>query len=204
MSKQTLKHWNWNIGNAIAKNLYVEKTLNVDGTVTITETSASTGAVAPFIYTATCTGAGATGGRALFQLNANGAMGGWSNAIKGIAVYGASGKTTGLGSAVCAEIDMSAGTTTGTYAPLESELVVTSGDSLGTATSFLYCNVSGTGAGGFDDSGFFFEIGAGITADDAGAHMFTTADAAAATHGLRVKIDGTTYWLMLSDSVTAD
>jgi hypothetical protein len=158
----------------------------------------------PLLVHTTLTGAGQVGGRAKFYMTANVALGSWSNALKSEVVYGASGYTTGLGSAICAEITLSAGTTQGTYAPLESEIGMATGGSTGTATSFLYCNTGGTGTGTLDDNLYFFEIGAGITADDAGAHLFTTADAAAATHGLRVRIDGTTYWLMLSDSVTGD
>ena len=34
--------------------------------------------------------------------------------------------------------------------------------------------------------------------------MFSTDDAAAATHSLRIRVAGTTYYLMVSDSVAAD
>ena len=129
-------------------------------------------------------------------------MGGWSNAIKGIVTYNASGSTSGMGSAVCAEVVLSAGTTGGTYAPLESEIVVGASGSLGTSTSFLYMNVDATGEAAFNAGGYLFELGANISG--ATGEMFSTDDATSATHSLRIKIAGTDYYLMVSDSVTGD
>jgi hypothetical protein len=45
---------------------------------------------------------------------------------------------------------LSAGTTDGNYAPLESELVLGSGALTGTATSFLHMATSGADAATFD------------------------------------------------------
>ncbi len=83
-------------------------------------TCASTGSTnaEPFYVKSTMTGATCVGGRARFHLYTNVALGGWSNALKAYAEYGAAGKTTGLGSALCAEMVLSAGTSSGTYAPL--------------------------------------------------------------------------------------
>lgn len=136
-------------------------------TTTNASTSGSTSAE-PFLVSNTQTGAAGVGGRARFYMTTNVALGGWSNALKAHVVYGASGKTTGMGSAFCAEMQMSAGTSSGTYAPLESEVVTATGSSCGTATSFLYMNNSGTGTTVMNSaSGYLFEIGAGIS-DTAG------------------------------------
>jgi hypothetical protein len=101
------------------------------------------------------TGAGGVGGRTLFQLNANAALGSFTNALKANVVYGATGSTSGLGSAFVAEMTLSAGTSSGTYAPVEIELNLGTSASTGTIT-----NVN--------------EI----------------------THGLRVKIAGSDYYLL--------
>lgn len=170
--------------------------------VTNNTTNAST-SYEPHLWYTTLTGVGQVGGRGRFFMTTNVALGSWSNALKAEVTYGASGSTTGLGSAFVAEMTLSAGTSSGTYAPLELELNLGSGASTGTATSLIYASVNGAAAGTFDDNGFFFNL-AGVTSDDAGNHLFTTADAAAATHALRCKIAGTTYWLMLSATVTAD
>jgi len=108
------------------------------------------------------TGAAGVGGRARYHLYTNVALGSWSNALKAETEYGASGKTTGLGSAFCAELVMSAGTTTGTYAPLESEISFGTTGVTGTATSFLYMNTAGTARTTFDTNGYLFELGAGL------------------------------------------
>lgn len=133
---------------------------NDDHLVDIYATSEATGAsIEPFSLRTTLTGVGAVGGRALFYLTSNAALGGWSNALKAQTVYGATGKTTGMGSAFCAELELSAGTVDGTYAPIEAEIVADTGCSTGTNTSFIYIN-------GTDDSGLLnanvclFELGA--------------------------------------------
>lgn len=168
---------------------------------TCSSTSGSTSAESFYVKN-TMTGAAGVGGRARFHMYTNVALGGWSNALKAYAEYGASGKTTGMGSALCAELALSAGTSSGTYAPLESEVVVGASGSLGTSTSFLYMNCDTTGEAAFNAGGYLFELGANISS--ATGEMFSTDDAAAATHSLKIKINGTDYWLMVSDSVTAD
>ena len=77
-------------------------------------------------------GAGADGGRAKFDMSTNVALGSFSNALKAEVTYGASGRTTGLGSAFVAEMTLSAGTSSGTYAPIEIELNMGTSGSTGT------------------------------------------------------------------------
>jgi len=119
--------------------------------------------VGKLVVAATWATAAATGRPWEVDLTVNAALGSYSNAIKGYVVYGTSGRTTGLGSAINAEILLSAGTSSGTYAPLESEIVINTNGLTGTATGFLYCNATGTAASTFDTNGYLFMIGTGIT-----------------------------------------
>jgi len=141
---------------------FTEGTPALEMTTTNASVHASTSAEY-FLMSNTQSGAAGVGGRARFYTSITAAMGSWSNALKAHVVYSNTGSTSGMGSAFCAELELSTGTTSGTYAPLESEVVIVSGDSLGTATSFLYMNTSGTGKASFDTSGYLFELGAGMT-----------------------------------------
>jgi hypothetical protein len=166
---------------------------------TVTATSASTSAsvsVEPVVVSSTMTGIGGVGGRARFQLSTNVALGGWSNALKGITVYGATGRTTGLGSAVVAEMTLSAGTTSGTYAPLEIELNLGTGAQTGTATSLIYASVNGDDAGEFDDNGFALTIN-GVTAESGHVFQASAVSGVDSTHALRINIGGTPYFIPL-------
>ena len=164
---------------------------------TITDTSTGSSTFEASVTTVTMTGAGGLGGRTRFQLNADAALGSYSNALKAITVYGASGSTTGLGSAFVAEMTLSAGTTSGTYAPVEIELNLGSGAKTGTATSLMYASVNGADKGTFDTSGFFFNL-AGLTAGSTKClQTGTTFANPAAT--LKCKVGSTTYYLPLYD-----
>jgi hypothetical protein len=165
--------------------------------------SAGNGASSSFeslVVETTLTEAGAVGGRARFELDANVALGGWANALKAQFEIGASGKVTGLGSAFVAELIMSAGCDAGNYAPLELELGMPSGALTGTATALMYLSVYGDAAGTFDDNGFLFKL-AGVTGSDA-AHMFdeVTEQAVMAQARLRVNVNGTTWYIPLCDT----
>ena len=144
------------------------------------------------------TGAAGVGGRARFHLTTNVALGGWSNALKAHVEYGATGKTAGMGSALLAELALSAGTVDGTYAPLESELVAGSGASTGTSTSFLYCNIGGADAATVNTNGYLLELGAGVV--DTADGLFDTIDADDADFNacLKIKIGGVDYFIGLS------
>jgi hypothetical protein len=58
---------------------------------TITDTSTGTATFNASTTEVTMTGAGGVGGRTLFQLNANAALGSFTNALKANVVYGATG-----------------------------------------------------------------------------------------------------------------
>jgi len=164
--------------------------------LTVTTSSASTSgsvSVEPVVVDTTMTGAGGVGGRAKFKTTINAVLGSFSNAVKGEIVYGASGRTTGLGSAVLAEMSLSAGTSAGTYAPLELELNVPSGAATGTLTSFIHASMQGAGVATMDTNGRFINI-VGVTAG-AGKMWKTGTTLGTAAGGLRCRIAGTDYWL---------
>lgn len=159
---------------------------------TCASTSGSTSAE-PIYMKSTMTGAGGVGGRARFHMYTNVALGGWSNALKSFAEYGASGRTTGLGSSFCAEIQMSAGTSSGTYSALEAEIVMPTNAVTGVATSFLYCNATGAAVATFDTNGYLLEIGAGITP---AAGKFVSAN----SQTLKCKVEANTRYVVLSQA----
>lgn len=171
----------------------------------LTTSSASTGAVAPFVYISTLTGAGSTGGRALFQLNLNAAIGSFANALKGITIIGTSGSATGLASGIVAELKLpGAGLAgIGSYAVLEMELVTqSSGTTGGAPVAFQWMQVSGdtTATNDFDDTGYLFII-KGLT--DAAGNIFDLDTGLTKKGSLRILIGSTPYYIMLASSPTA-
>ena len=153
----------------------------------------------PVLINTVMTGAGQVGGRMRVNMETNVALGAWSNALKGQVTYGAAGKTTGMGSAVCAEMTLSAGTTEGNYAPLELELNMGSAGVTGTRTGLMYMSVNDAKATTFDDLGYLFILN-GLTAGTSGSDAFETSasvDANEITAGLRVSLDGVEYYLLM-------
>jgi hypothetical protein len=161
----------------------------------ITNTSTGSSTFNASTTTVTMTGAGGVGGRTLFQLNANAALGSFSNALKAEVVYGTSGRTTGLGSAFVAEMSLSAGTSSGTYAPIEIELNAPTGASTGTRTSFIYASTQGDGVAAVDSNGVFFNL-QGLTAG-AGKMVVAGTTLGTAYGGLRVRVGNANYWVPL-------
>ena len=162
---------------------------------------ASTSAESFLVYN-TQTGIAGVGGRARFYMTTNVALGGWSNALKAAVAYGASGRTTGLGSALCAELEMSAGTSSGTYAPLESEIVLAANAVCGTSTSFLFMSANGADVATWRTNGDLFYI-QGMGTASSTANVFHTTGTVSATHGLRINIDGVDYDILLKASTYA-
>ena len=163
---------------------------------TITDTSTGTATFNASTTEVTMTGAGGVGGRTLFQLNADAALGSFTNALKANVVYGATGSTSGLGSAFVAEMTLSAGTSSGTYAPVEIELNLGTSASTGTASSLIYASVNGLGKATMDTNGYLLNL-AGVTV--AGAKLAATGtitNVNELTHGLRGKIAGSDYYLL--------
>ena len=162
---------------------------------TITDTSTGAATFNASTTEVTMTGAGGVGGRTLFQLNANAALGSFTNALKANVVYGATGSTSGLGSAFVAELTLSAGTTTGTYAPLEIELNAPASASTGTRTSFIYASTQGANVAAVDTNGVFFNL-QGLTAG-AGKMLVAGTTLGTAYGGLRVRVGSANYWVPL-------
>jgi len=179
-------------------------------TITTTNTATS-GTYQPLVVSTTMSGAGANGGRAKFDMSTNVALGSFSNALKAEVTYGASGRTTGLGSAFVAEMTLSAGTSSGTYAPIEIELNMGTSGSTGTSTSLIYASVNGTAATTFDDNGFIMTL-AGLTAGAADAFATPGATFAATATGtalgganlraLKIKVGSTTYYVLAMPAAT--
>jgi hypothetical protein len=163
-----------------------------DNTITTTNTATS-GTYQPLVVSTTMSGAGADGGRAKFDMTTNVALGSFSNALKAEVTYGASGRTTGLGSAFVAEMTLSAGTSAGTYAPLELELNLPTGASTGTLTSFIHASMQGAAVATMDTNGRFINL-VGVTAG-AGKMWKTGTTLGTAAGALRCRIAGTDYWL---------
>ena len=179
-------------------------------TITTTNTATS-GTYQPLVVDTTMSGAGADGGRTKFSRSTNVALGSFSNALKAEVTYGASGRTTGLGSAFVAEMTLSAGTSSGTYAPIEIELNMGSAGSTGTSTSLIYASVNGTAATTFDDNGFIMTL-AGLTAGAGDAIATPGATFAATATGtalgganlraLKIKVGSTTYYVLAMPAST--
>jgi len=162
---------------------------------TVVDTSTGSSTFNVSTTTVTMTGAGGVGGRTLFKLNADAALGSFTNALKAEVVYGASGRTSGLGSAFVAEMTLSAGTSSGTYAPLELELNAPASASTGTMTSFIYASAQGANVAAVDDNAVFFNL-QGVTAG-AGHMVVAGSTLGTAYGGLRVRVGNTNYYMPL-------
>jgi hypothetical protein len=161
----------------------------------ITNTSTGSSTFNASITSVTMTGVGGTGGRTLFEMDTNVALGSFSNALKAQVTYGAAGRTTGLGSAFVAELTLSAGTTSGTYAPVEIELNAPASASTGTRTSFIYASTQGDNVAAVDTNGVFLNL-QGLTAG-AGKMLVAGSTLGTAYGGLRVRVGGANYWVPL-------
>ena len=171
---------------------------------TITNSSTGSSTFNASTTSVTMTGVGGTGGRTLFQMDTNVALGSFSNALKAEVTYGASGRTTGLGSAFVAEMTLSAGTSSGTYAPLEIELNAATGASTGTGTSMIYASANGTGADSVINANATLISLQGVTAGSAGdtdmvtapGGNFVAADVESGI-GIKVKVGSSFYYIPL-------
>ena len=149
--------------NGIATfNTDVDMVFDDDENLTITTTDTTAGASAPLVMTTTLSGAGVTGGRALFHTKFNIAAGAWVNALKGYTeITGTSGYSSGLCSAVVAEMKFAAKAgLSGAYYPLEIEVVCPATFSVngnsGSNAGFIYARVSGTTDNWEDEAWFMF------------------------------------------------
>jgi hypothetical protein len=188
-----------NIGGAAS-------TTTVTGTLLVNSTSTSTDgatSVQPIKMVSTMNGTGGVGGRALFEMDdATHVLGGWANALKGYTNFGTTGSVTGLASAINAEMQLPAKTLTGgNYAPLEMELdLQASGTTGGTPVSFMYANASGdsTSVTDFDTTGYVMNLN-GLGAAGT-SKIFETTSATAATYKLRILVNGTPYYILMTSA----
>jgi len=167
------------------------------GYMSMEYSSAVVGNVEPLVFSTTLTGAGATAGRARFQLDTNVALGGWANALKAYTKFGETGRITGLASAFCAEMDLSAGCTQGNYAPLELELNLGTGAKTGVKTALIYASVNGAGAGEFDDKGVLINL-QGLNVGAGNVFQTAAKDGVKSTHALKILIGTTPYYIPIS------
>jgi len=141
-----------------------------DLTITSVSSDATGGStvIKPLYVNATMSGSGGLGRAIEGKLLVSGKLGTYGNAIKGYIDFTGGSGTSGLASAICAEMKMSAGATLGTFGVLELELVCpgswTAGQGTGTnSISLIYAQTSGATASQFDSYGYLFNL-QGLTA----------------------------------------
>lgn len=146
----------------------------------------------------TRTGAGATGWAHKSELVSDVALGSYSNALYGLVTFGANGSCSGLSAGVCGEVELSAGTTGGTYASLEAELVANAAVSTGTDTAFIYGNIAGSNSTGkttINTNAHLMILGTGVVDTSSGLWDAISAQAVTASGRLRIKIGATLYYI---------
>lgn len=143
----------------------------------------------------TATGTSTVDG-AIFSTTTEASLGNWANALNAKLDFGTAGKVTGLGGAMCAELDLGPGTTSGSYAVFEGELVAPASASLGTRTSFFSLNASGANVAAVNTGAFLFDLN-GLTAGSGKLFNNGLSQAVTAAARLRVQVGGTTYYIPL-------
>ncbi len=128
-------------------------------------------------------------------------LGTWANAICAVVDLMDTGYVTGLVGVICAELDMPAGAVpggSGTYAVYEAEInCPTSYVGGGVPIAVMSINSWGAEKSQFDDIGLLFDI-TGVTI--ATTHFAQVNTAAAATHALKMRLNGVLYYVMLTDT----
>lgn len=137
---------------------------------------------------------------ARFTLTSAVKLGVWANALVGKIDLSTAGHVTGLASAVCGELDLPTTNPAGgagTYTVFEGELNVPTGFTSDVPVSFINLNLWGAGKANFDTYGYIMDI-TGVTV--ASGKVFQANTATAATHALRIRVAGTEYFMMLTDT----
>lgn len=160
-------------------------------------TDAGTSTVTPIDFTLTATGVGAEVDGAKFTTATEVALGDYANGMNAKLDFGAAGSVTGLGGAMCAELDLGPGTTSGSYAVFEGEMNAPASASLGTRTSFFSLNAWGANVAAIDTGGNLLDIN-GITPDTSKLFDDDGGDVAATdiVAGFRFLVNGTAYRLL--------
>lgn len=163
-----------------------------------TTTDATAGETVTLSIQDTRTAADATGWAAKGELVSNVALGAYANGLYGLMTFGESGRITGLAAGIVGEVELSAGTTQGTYAALEAELTANAAVSTGTDTAFIYGNIAGsngTGKTTINTNAHLMVLGAGVVDTASGLWDAIGAQAVTASGCLRIKIGATLYYI---------
>jgi len=190
----------FNIGKSGSEVTYTEGTPLFNLYATCANTSSTN--AQPFVVYSIMTGAGGYGGRSLFHSYTNAALTTNFMALKSYAEFGSSGAVTGLAAGFCAEMKTpNASLGGGNFYPLELEYVA-GGTSTASAANagrvgWMYMNNTGDADGDFDDNGVLFDA-EGLTAGS--GHLYdTSASAATGDATLKIKVNGTIKYILLSD-----
>lgn len=156
--------------------------------------------VEPLLYDMTMTGIGGVGGRAKFKMSTEVALGSWANALKAEVDWGTAGAVTGLGSALVAEMTLGPGSQAGgTYGVLELELNAPA-DSGDTNVAFIYASMQGADDDALDDHVCLISLN-GVTAGSGSIlQTFSQITNAAVQASLKIKINGTAWYIPLMDA----
>ena len=177
---------------AASKALVLDSSKELDWAIS----DSGTGTVTPLDFALTATGVGASVDGAKFSAATEVALGTYANALNGKLDFGTAGKVTGLGGAICGELDLGPGTTSGSYAVFEAELNCPTSGHLGTRTSFFSLNAWGANVAAVDTSGFLFDLN-GLTANSGKLYRAGLSQAVTATARLRCQVSGVTYYIPL-------
>lgn len=177
---------------AASKALVVSATKELAWSIT----AAGVGTVTPLDFALTANGVGAEVDGAKFGAATEVALGDYANALNGKLDFGTAGRVTGLGGAICAELDLGPGTTQGSYACFEAELNCPASGSLGTRTSFMSLNAWGANVAAVDTGAFLFDLN-GLTAASGKLFNSGLSQVVTAAARLRCKVGSTTYYIPL-------
>lgn len=134
-----------------------------------------------------------------FTLTSAVELGQWANAIVGKVDLSTTGYVAGLVGVICGELDMP--TTVppggiGTYSIFEAEVNM-AGTGGGVPIDIMNINIWGTQATSFDTYGNILDI-SGVSVGS--GKVFQQNTAADATHALRIKVNGTPYYMLLTSA----
>ena len=191
-------------GTPLSYSTVTYKALAIYSTCDTTNASTS---FEPVLFNTVMTGAGQVGGRVKANMSTNVILGGWANAFKGQVECNTNGRCTGLLSAVCAELVLPASNVSavsGNYAPVESELNCPTNHVSSAYTAFMFMGTGGnaTAIAAWNAAGCLFILN-GFTAATSATNVFHTTGTVSATHGLRIRIDGVAYDILLKASTYA-
>jgi hypothetical protein len=176
--------------NALTRSLKLTSTSAVTGAVTISTAN----------ITQTMTGASAVNSVEALQVTVSTAvkLGQWTNAVMAKVDLTTAGYSAGIVGVVCAELDFPGDGVTGgsgQYHCFEAEMNL-AGTTGGVPKSFLNMNIWGAQKAEFDTDGFIFDI-QGVSVGS--GKVFQVSDHTAG-HALRIRVNDTPYYILLSDS----